>query len=99
MMEGPCADSEEKREPAGDIDTVVVDGLKVLDPKRPIREADILAAVSHCSVPAETCESNVRFGINSLVTSAVGRTGDLGSSKNLDFQAPWHHFQLVRLFG
>jgi hypothetical protein len=24
-----------------DIDTVVVDGLKVLDPKRPIREADI----------------------------------------------------------
>jgi hypothetical protein len=43
MMEGPCADSEEKREPAGDIDTVVVDGLKVLDPKRPIREADINA--------------------------------------------------------
>ena len=41
MMEGPCADSEEKREPAGDIDTVVVDGLKALDPKRPIREADI----------------------------------------------------------
>jgi hypothetical protein len=41
MMEGPCADSEEKREPAGDFDTVVVDGLKVLDPKRPIREADI----------------------------------------------------------
>jgi hypothetical protein len=41
MMEGPCADSEEKREPAGDIDTVGVDGLKVLDPKRPIREADI----------------------------------------------------------
>jgi acyl transferase domain-containing protein len=24
---------------------------------------------------------------------------DLGSSKNLDFQSPWHHFQLVRLFG
>jgi hypothetical protein len=43
MMEGPCADSEEKREPAGDIDTVVVDGLKVLDPKRPIREADVCA--------------------------------------------------------
>ena len=33
----PCwkglgADSEEKREPASDIDTAVVDGLKVLDP-------------------------------------------------------------------
>jgi len=26
---------------AGDIDTVIVDGLKVLDPKRPIREADM----------------------------------------------------------
>jgi hypothetical protein len=45
MMEGPCADSEEKREPAGDIDTVVVDGLKVLDPKRPIREADVSPAL------------------------------------------------------
>ena len=38
-------DSEEKREPESDIDTAVVDSLKVLDPKRPIREADI-AAVS-----------------------------------------------------
>ena len=42
----PCwkglgADSEEKHEPASDIDTVVVDSLKVLDPGRPIREADI----------------------------------------------------------
>ena len=41
MMEGPCADSEEKREPVSDIDTAVVDSLKVLDLKRPIREADI----------------------------------------------------------
>ena len=30
-----------EREPAGDIDTAVVDSLKVLDPNRPIREADI----------------------------------------------------------
>jgi hypothetical protein len=42
----PCwkglgADSEEKREPVSDIDTAVVDSLKVLDPRRPIREADI----------------------------------------------------------
>ena len=35
------ADSEEKHEPVSDIDTVVVDSLKVLDPKRPIREADV----------------------------------------------------------
>src|SRR5258708_5648404 len=33
--------SEEKHEPASDIDTVVVDSLKALAPKRPIREADI----------------------------------------------------------
>ena len=32
MMEGPSADSEEKREPVSDIDTVVVDSLKELDP-------------------------------------------------------------------
>src|SRR5258708_40207910 len=41
---GLGADSEEKHEPASDIDTVVVDGLKALDPKRPIREADIRLA-------------------------------------------------------
>jgi hypothetical protein len=36
------ADSEEKREPVGDINTVSwVDSLKTLDPERPIREADI----------------------------------------------------------
>jgi hypothetical protein len=38
---GLCADSEEKHEPASDINTVQVDSLKALDPKRPIREADI----------------------------------------------------------
>ena len=38
---GPGADSEEKHEPASDIDTAAMDSLKALDPKRPIREADI----------------------------------------------------------
>jgi hypothetical protein len=38
MMEGPGVDSEEKHEPVSDIDIAVVDSLKVLDPKRPIRE-------------------------------------------------------------
>ena len=38
---GPGADSGEKREPVGDIDIAVVDSLEVLDPRRPIREADI----------------------------------------------------------
>jgi hypothetical protein len=41
---GLGADSEEKREPASDIDTAAVDGLKALDPDRPIREADITDA-------------------------------------------------------
>ena len=36
----------EKHEPASDIDTVVVDSLKALDPKRPIREADSCAATN-----------------------------------------------------
>src|SRR4029077_9705506 len=36
---GPGADSEEKREPVSDIDIAVADSLKVLDLKRPIREA------------------------------------------------------------
>ena len=38
---GLCADSEEKREPVSDINTAIVDSLKALDSKRPIREADI----------------------------------------------------------
>ena len=38
---GPGADSEEKHEPASDIVTVMADSLKALDPRRPIREADI----------------------------------------------------------
>ena len=40
---GLGADSEEKREPVSDIDTAVVDSLKALDLKQPIREADIAA--------------------------------------------------------
>jgi hypothetical protein len=33
--------SEEKREPVSDIDIAMADSLKVLDLKRPIREADV----------------------------------------------------------
>jgi len=42
---GPGADSEEKHEPASDIDTGAVDSLKALDPDRPIREADLRPAL------------------------------------------------------
>jgi hypothetical protein len=41
MMEGPCADSEEKHEPVSDTNTAAIESLKALDPDRPIREADI----------------------------------------------------------
>ena len=41
---GLGADSEEKHEPVGDIDTAAVDSLKTLDPKRPIREAIVALA-------------------------------------------------------
>src|SRR2546425_5931719 len=40
---GLGAESGEKREPASDIDTAVVDSLKALDPEWPIREADVRA--------------------------------------------------------
>ena len=61
-IQGPIADSEEKHEPASDIDTALVDSLKVLDPEGPIREADIppmclpiaLFGRSLCSVPSST---------------------------------------------
>jgi hypothetical protein len=43
-MEGPCADSIEKHEPASDVATVVMESLKALDPNRPIREADSCTA-------------------------------------------------------
>ena len=43
----PGADSEEKHEPVSDIYTVAVDSLKVLDPNRPIREADITLVGDH----------------------------------------------------
>jgi hypothetical protein len=43
------ADSEEKHEPASDVDTELVDSLKALDPERPIREADIGKALGPIS--------------------------------------------------
>ena len=42
-MEGPGADSEEKRVPASDVDTVMVDSLKALDPNRPSPYPDFVS--------------------------------------------------------
>ena len=49
---GLGADSVEKHEPVSDIDTAVVESLKALDPKRPIREADIVdvSQVPNCDI-------------------------------------------------
>ena len=41
IMEGPWCRFRREARALSDIDTAVVDSLKVLDPKRPIREADI----------------------------------------------------------
>ena len=44
---GLGAESEEKQEPASDIDTALMDSLKVLDPDGPIREADSARTSRH----------------------------------------------------
>ena len=49
-MEGPGADSEEKRVLASDVDTVLVDSLKALDPNRPIREAEMAVSPNESSL-------------------------------------------------
>jgi hypothetical protein len=41
MMEGPWCRFRREARAREDIDTVLVDRLKALDPNRPIREADI----------------------------------------------------------
>jgi hypothetical protein len=58
---GLSAESEEKREPASDINTATLDSLKALDPNRPIREADIVQQ-----------SGNVRFVLRvQLVTATL----------------------------
>ena len=40
-------ETEEKHEPASDIETALMDSLKALDPEGPIREADIVRRARH----------------------------------------------------
>src|SRR6476659_1938108 len=51
---GLGADSEEKREPVSDIDTEAADSLKALDPKRPLREADMTRLAASSTRPLVT---------------------------------------------
>jgi hypothetical protein len=64
MMEGPCADSGEKHEPASDVDAAAVDSLKALDPSRPIREADISACPRHVRFTPESRHCFPKFSTN-----------------------------------
>ena len=65
MLEGPCAESEEKHEPASDADAAVVDSLKALDLNRPIREADMVQHDRDVRFVPEAdisvCPQHVRF--------------------------------------
>ena len=60
---GLGADSEEKREPVSDIDIAVVDSLKVLDPNRPIREADSCTAAIVTTAIARNWEFSPAAGV------------------------------------
>ena len=53
MMEGPWRQFPKRStSPVSDVDTVLVDSLKALDPNRPIREADMCGALADvCFVP------------------------------------------------
>src|SRR4051795_12113231 len=69
---GPGADSEEKHEPASDIDIALMDSLKVLDPEGPIREADIVRAARH---------------LKATGSGAAEARGAFASLRSLDFRA------------
>ena len=58
---GPGADSEEKQEPASDINTALADSLKVLDLKGPIREADVGIRQLSSSIPRQIDGSHFAF--------------------------------------
>jgi len=72
---GRGADSEEKHEPASDIDTVVVDSLKALDPERPIREADLLGTVL-CSVNKKPTPATTSVSCRQLLQRRVEAFGE-----------------------
>ena len=73
---GPGADSEEKHEPASDIVTVMADGLKALDPRRPIREADMSHLGRHVGFDPD-------HSANAARPCAPSHYGSCGPSKSL----------------
>src|SRR5262245_37648600 len=80
LWKGPGADSEEKHEPASDIDTVAVDSLKALDPQWPIREADIDQTTltwrcASAGVKAVPCGNGVNTSRISVAHAVIPRCG------------------------
>jgi hypothetical protein len=78
MMEGPGANSEEKREPVSDIDIAVADSLKVLDLKRPIREATFFLSIPRQESEFSEAISSVirhsgRRSVSVILTSQITR--------------------------
>jgi hypothetical protein len=72
--QGLGADSEEKREPASDIDIAVVDSLKVLDPNRPIREARVTPPLGHQASSEDGVQSREPTPLASMsARSAIGQ--------------------------
>jgi hypothetical protein len=100
----PCwkglgADSEEKREPVSDIDTAMVDSLKALDTKPPIREADIAMYKADWRIGRERIWSgNIDFkDIARIWAVEIGPAGmDAGITTD---QFAVVHCQAVRITG
>ena len=68
--------SEEKHEPVSDIDTGVVDSLKVLDPEWPIREADVPSnlCARRCRDDQGYASPGLRETISSRTPKPLART-------------------------
>src|SRR5512139_3681820 len=82
MMESPSTDSEEKREPVSDIDTAPMEGLKALDPKRPIREADM----QHAGIGDQPCARSHEVPQASGQTDLIASMGSDLDARNAGYQ-------------
>ena len=74
---GLRADSVEKHEPVSDINTTAADSLKVLDPKRPIREADIMTPINNTGMPTTrmmAVKPSAKFSVSN--SKPVKKTSD-----------------------
>ena len=70
------------------------------EPNTPVLEQGCADGATSSHPREHRSEARPRRPASSLRSYLISdRDRYLSSSKNLDFQAPWHHFQLVRLFG